>query len=93
MKSLEQAKENPNALASSMEVETSEGASVERPTTLWYLVPFFFGLIGGLIGYVGVKDEDKGMADSLLVFGIIWTFILAIIYWALITSLVSSLPL
>jgi hypothetical protein len=44
-----------------------------------------------LVGYVGVKDEDKAMADSLLVFGLVWTIILAIFYWALITSLLSHI--
>lgn len=44
-----------------------------RPTGLWYLVPFFFGIIGGLVGYVAVKDEDKGMANELLIFGLVMT--------------------
>jgi hypothetical protein len=88
MESLKRAKENPNVLLSSSSgVERFEDASFERPTLLWYLVPFFFGLIGGLVGYVGVKDEDKAMANSLLVFGLVWSIILAIFYWVLITSL------
>ncbi|MCW4052279.1 MAG: tyrosine-type recombinase/integrase [Candidatus Bathyarchaeota archaeon] len=24
-----------------------------KPTSLWFLVPFFFGIIGGIIGYIG----------------------------------------
>lgn len=92
IESLKRAKENPNALLSSSSgVGRFEDASFERPTSLWYLVPFFFGIIGGLVGYVGVKDEDKAMADSLLVFGLVWTLILAIVYWVLITSLISHL--
>jgi multidrug resistance efflux pump len=92
MESLKKAKENPDVLTSSSGVESFEDASFERPTSLWYLVPFFFGIIGGLIGYVAVKDEDKSMADSLLVFGLVWTVILAIVYWVLITSMISNLP-
>jgi hypothetical protein len=90
MESLKKAKENPNVLPpSSMGVEKFEDASLHRPTLLWYLVPFFFGLIGGIVAYVGVKDEDKAMADGLLIFGLAWTFFLAIIYWILIASMFS----
>ena len=90
MESLKRAKENPNVLLSpSTGIEKFEGPSSERPTLLWYLVPFFFGLLGGIVGYVGVKDEDKAMADGLLVFGLFWTVILAVFYWVLITSLLS----
>jgi len=59
------------------------------PTALWYLVPFFFGIIGGIIAYIGTKDEDKGMADSLLLFGIIWTIILVVAYFAILSSVLS----
>ena len=62
-----------------------------KPTALWYLVPFFFGIIGGIIAYVGTKDEDRGMADSLLIFGIIWTIILAMAYFAILSSILSGI--
>lgn len=56
----------------------------QKPTGLWYLAPFFFGIIGGLVGYVAVKYDDKGMADNLLVFGIGWSillFIVTLVFW------------
>jgi hypothetical protein len=59
----------------------------DKPSSAWYLVPLFFGLIGGLIGYVGTKDRDKDMANNLLIFGIIWSIVLWLILWAWITSL------
>ncbi len=58
-----------------------------HPTGLWFLVPFFFGILGGVVAYVGVKDEDKGMADNLLKFAAYWTLILFLVYWMLFTYL------
>jgi len=63
--------------------------NIEKPTALWYLVPFFFGIIGGLIGYVATKDEDENMAFGLLVFGMLVSIVSAIIIlwsWASILS-------
>jgi hypothetical protein len=68
---------------------TLEEALTEKPTVLWYLVPFFFGLPGGLVGYVGTKDRDENMAQSLLIFGIIWSvilFLVALVFWASVFS-------
>jgi hypothetical protein len=54
----------------------------EKPTVLWYLVPLFFGIIGGLVGYVDTKDRDKDMANNLLVFGFVWSlFLFFVSYW------------
>lgn len=57
-----------------------------RPSLAWYLVPFFFGILGGIVGYVAVKDRDEDMALGLLFFGIIWTVIGVILYAIVISS-------
>jgi len=86
---LKKAKSNPNVmLSTSRDVEGLEEASSVRPTLLWYLVPFLFGILGGLVGYVGTKDEDKDMANGLLLFGAVWSIILYIFYWIVLSSLI-----
>jgi hypothetical protein len=55
-----------------------------KPTGLWYLAPFFFGIIGGLIGYAAVKDDDKGMAENLLIFGVVMTVLLFFVTLAIV---------
>ena len=56
---------------------------VEKPTSFWYFAPLLFGLIGGLLGYVGVKDEDRNMADNLLGVGIMITFVEIFAIWVI----------
>ncbi|HLB71703.1 MAG TPA: zinc ribbon domain-containing protein [Candidatus Methanoperedens sp.] len=52
-----------------------------NPSGAWYLVPFFFGILGGIIGYFAMRDKNKGMANNLLIVGIVssifWWIILA----------------
>lgn len=87
---LKQLKKSPEALDSYQHpslLNDDEYDLVGKPSTAWYLVPFLFGLIGGIIGYVGTKDRDEDMAFGLLVFGIIWSFIMLVIGWTLINSL------
>ena len=45
------------------------------PSKVWYLVPIFFGIIGGLVMYLVLKDEDRKMAKKGLVLGIILTVV------------------
>jgi hypothetical protein len=79
--------EDYSSRGSEIDDDAFEESEPKRPTALWYLIPFFFGIIGGLIGYVAVKDDDRGMADLLLAFGIGWSVILLIGYWIIFSSL------
>jgi len=58
----------------------------ETPSAAWYLVPLLFGIVGGLIGYVGTKDRDADMSINLLVIGMIWSVVAFLISWGWITS-------
>lgn len=65
----------------------SSASRYSEPTKLWYLAPLFLSLVGGLIGYVAVKDEDKGFADNLLVLGfLVFFFNIIIIWWLFMTA-------
>jgi len=64
---------------------------VTKPSSLWYLVPFFFGFIGGLLGYIAVKDEDRDMAASLIFFGIFMTLVYIFLAWQYIEWVLSSI--
>ena len=50
--------------------------SKSEPSAWWYLVPIFFGIIGGIIGYYAIIGRNKRMAKSLLIVGIASTVII-----------------
>ncbi|MGD9143265.1 MAG: hypothetical protein PVG61_05415 [Dehalococcoidia bacterium] len=57
----------------------------KKPTSgAWWLLPFLLGWVGGLIGYLVVKDSDQSKAKGLLIFGIVWT-----IFWVVISIIAS----
>jgi len=62
-----------------------------EPSLAWYLVPFLFGILGGIVAYVAVKDKDEDMASGLLLFGIIWTVVAVVLYIAIISYYLSIL--
>jgi hypothetical protein len=51
-------------------------APITKPTRLWYVIAFIFSIFGGIIGYFAVKDEDKNMANNLIITGF-----LSILFW------------
>ncbi len=42
---------------------------------LYWLLPLFFALLGGIIAYLVVKDRDRKQANYMLIFGLVWTFV------------------
>ena len=62
---------------------STQNKNSTKPSSAWYLVPLFLALLGGLLGYIALKDEDKKMADTLLYIGIFMT-ILGIVYFLIL---------
>jgi len=51
--------------------QTQLVASAQKHTELWYLVPLLFNIVGGIVGYLAIKKDDKPMANRLLIIGIV----------------------
>ena len=58
---------------------------VEPVSSAWYLVPFFFGIIGGIIAWAVNKDRDPGRARNLLIFGLVWSVV-----WFVVVGLIAA---
>lgn len=55
----------------------------EQISGLWWFVPLFLAWIGGLIAYFVLKDRNEKTAEHMLIFGIVWTFVGAIVVFVL----------
>src|SRR3990172_4947813 len=51
-----------------LSAQTSEmsGGPTKRKSRWWYLVPIFLQIIGGIIAYLILKDDDRKLAKKLL---------------------------
>jgi hypothetical protein len=49
-----------------------EGSNLRKERSgWWYIVPILFSIIGGIIAYLIVKDDDPKLAKNCLIIGII----------------------
>lgn len=48
-------------------------AGSKHPSKAWYLLPIFLGIIGGLIMFFVLKDEDRKMAKKGLILSLVLT--------------------
>jgi len=46
----------------------------------WYLVPVIFGILGGLVMYIGLKETNAKMAKRGLILSIVITAASVLIY-------------
>lgn len=65
---------------------------VRRRSSLWFLLPIFFNVIGGVIAYFVIKDDDPRKAKNCLLLGIILTVISFAIFVVPILIGISLLP-
>jgi len=47
------------------------GPLMQKRSAAWYLLPIFFGLLGGLIAYFAIRHEDPKKAKNCLILSII----------------------
>ena len=64
----------------------------DKPTRAWYLVPLLFGILGGIIGYFAVKNEDQRLANNLLIVGIVVTFLIFLLGFLYVLFLITLIP-
>ena len=53
----------------------------EKPTRLLYLVPVFMGLLGGVLMYIAVKDQNQEMANAGMLLGVLSTILFVFLYF------------
>lgn len=59
-------------------------SSAPGPSGLWYLCPLLFGIIGGIIAYIAVRDRNKGMANSCLILGFVMVLLEVFVFFPLL---------
>ena len=62
---------------------------------MWYLLPIFFGFLGGMAMFFVLKDEDRQLAKNGVKVGailtIVWVFVIASLWSVLFAYLLSNL--
>ena len=64
---------------------------VKRGSKIWYLLPIFFGFVGGMAMFFVLKDEDRQLAKNGVKVGAILTILLVVVIVTLWSVLFASL--
>lgn len=48
----------------------------EEVSAIWWALPLTLGLFGGVAGYFGLRNRNRGVASYILMAGAAWTFVL-----------------
>jgi|GEM_PF-1810958 len=62
----------------------------QKVSKLWWLVPLFFGVIGGLTAWLVNRERNPKTAMKLLIFGIAWPIFVMVIYFLFFGILMFS---
>ena len=62
-----------------------------RGSRIWYLLPIFFGFVGGMAMFFVLKDEDRQLAKNGVKVGAILTIVLVVVIATLWSVLFASL--
>ncbi len=65
---------------------------IRKRSSLWFLLPIFFNIIGGVIAYFIIKDDDPSKAKNCLWLGIILSAISIAIFLIPFLIGISLLP-
>jgi len=52
----------------------------KETSNIWYICPLFLGLLGGILAYIAIKDDDYDKAVNCLWLGFGITVLLFIFY-------------
>lgn len=50
----------------------------------WYVLPIFLGVVGGVVGWVAIKNYHRNLAKNCLILGVIFTAIEVLIFVTLL---------
>lgn len=67
-----------------------EESSKVKSTPLLWLVPVFMGLLGGILMYIAVKDEDQEKANNAVLVGLLSSIAMIFVYVIFVMGFMMS---
>lgn len=65
---------------------------VRRRSTLWFLLPVVFNVLGGIVAYFAIRDDDPKKARSCLFLGIVLAAIPILLFVVPVLVGITILP-
>jgi uncharacterized Tic20 family protein len=67
-------------------------ATYRNASAAWYLLPIFFGIIGGVTMWLALKNEDPRKAKKGLILGVILIVAYIVLWFVISTAIRASIP-